>query len=187
MHHSTSEEVVNKVQRITCIARQELRFTYLRCPIFYSRRRMDYYHDLINKVMDKLQTWKCKLLSIGGRVVLISHVLQSMPIYLLSSVNPPLNVINKLHKIFTQFLLCNSVGVSSRHWAYWNTLCLRCEEDSVGFRSLHDISKALLCKLWWNFRTKPSLWSSLMSQKYCKKFNHMIVPWRNGLKFGKRF
>lgn len=39
MHHSTSMEVVNKVQRITVIGRQELPFTYLGCPIFYSRRK----------------------------------------------------------------------------------------------------------------------------------------------------
>ncbi|XP_019241016.1 PREDICTED: uncharacterized protein LOC109221004 [Nicotiana attenuata] len=180
LHHSAGEDVVDKVQRITGIAKNEFPFTYLGCPIFYARRRMNYYQGLITKVMDKLQDWKGKLLSIGGRAVLISHVLQSMPIHLLSSVNPPPYVINKLHKIFAQFFWSNTVGVANRHWASWNTLCLPCEEGGVGFRSLHDVSTALFCKLWWNFRTKPSLWSSFLSQKYCKKLNPMIVPWRDG-------
>nr|XP_009789135.1 PREDICTED: uncharacterized protein LOC104236814 [Nicotiana sylvestris] len=117
LHHSASDEVVDKVQRITGIPRQDFPFTYLGCPIFYTRRRMDYYQGLITKVMDKLQNWKGKLLSIGGRAVLISHVLQSMPIHLLSAVNPPANVINRLHKIFAQFFWGNSIGVASRHWA----------------------------------------------------------------------
>ncbi|XP_070039415.1 uncharacterized protein [Nicotiana tomentosiformis] len=30
------------------------------------------------------------------------------------------------------------------------------------------------------FRTKPSLWSSFMSQKYCKKLNALVVPWKRG-------
>ncbi|XP_019240448.1 PREDICTED: uncharacterized protein LOC109220430 [Nicotiana attenuata] len=94
MHHSTSAQVIDKVQRITGIPKQEFLFTYLGYPIFYLRRNMDYYKDLITKVMDKLQSWKGKLLSIGGREVLISHVLQSMPIHLLSAVNPPAYVIN---------------------------------------------------------------------------------------------
>lgn len=55
MQHCTSQQVVDKVQRITGILRQDFPFTYLGCPIFYSRRRMDYYNGLINKVMEKLQ------------------------------------------------------------------------------------------------------------------------------------
>ncbi|XP_070014941.1 uncharacterized protein [Nicotiana sylvestris] len=54
----------------------------------------------------------------------------------------------------------SSVGGTSRHWASWNTLCMPVEEGGIGFRSLHDVAKALFSKLWWNFRTKPSLWSS---------------------------
>nr|XP_009624162.1 uncharacterized protein LOC104115277 [Nicotiana tomentosiformis] len=154
MHHSTSMEVVTKVERITGIGRHDFPFTYLGCPILYSRRKMDYYQGLITKVLDKLHSWKGKLLSIGGRAVLISHVLQSIPIHLLSAVSPPNFVINKLHKLFTQ--------------------------------SLNDVYKALFYKLWWNFRTKPSLWSSFMSQKYCKKLNAIIVPWRQGSQVWKK-
>nr|XP_016466227.1 PREDICTED: uncharacterized protein LOC107788988 [Nicotiana tabacum] len=58
MHHSTSLEVLNKVQRVTRIGKQEFSFTYLGCPIFYARRKMDYYQGLVNKVLDKLQSWK---------------------------------------------------------------------------------------------------------------------------------
>ncbi|XP_019252907.1 PREDICTED: uncharacterized protein LOC109231725 [Nicotiana attenuata] len=136
------------------------------------------HHSASNEVVDK--NWKGKLLSIGGRAVLISHILQSMPIHLLSAVNPPAYVINKLHKIFAQFFWCSSVGVANRHWASWGTLCLPCEEGGVGFRSLHDMATALCCKLWWNFRTKPTLWSAFMSQKYSKKINPMVVPWSDG-------
>nr|XP_009782874.1 PREDICTED: uncharacterized protein LOC104231558 [Nicotiana sylvestris] len=121
-----------------------------------------------------------KLLSVGGRAVLISHVLQSMPMHLLSAVNPPNYVINRLHRLFAQFFWSSSVGGTSRHWASWNTLCMPVEEGGIGFRSLHDVAKALFSKLWWNFRTKQSLWSSFVCQKYCKKLNSVIVPWKRG-------
>lgn len=70
---------------------------------------MDYYQGLIIKVLDKLQSWKGKLLSIRGRAILISHVLQSMPIHLLSAVSPPNFVINKLHKLFAQLFWSSSI------------------------------------------------------------------------------
>ncbi|XP_019231693.1 PREDICTED: uncharacterized protein LOC109212501 [Nicotiana attenuata] len=180
VHNSASEEVVRKIERITGIGKHEFPFIYLGCPIFYTRRKMAFYEGMITKVLDKIQAWKGKLLSIGGMAVLIKSVLQSMPIHLLSTVNPPANVINKLHKLFARFFWSNSVEGRARHWASWDTLCMPIEEEGVGFRSLHDMSKALFCKLWWNFRTKPSLWSSFMSKKYCKKMNAIIVPWRAG-------
>ncbi|XP_075085022.1 uncharacterized protein LOC142168261 [Nicotiana tabacum] len=55
MHHSTSLEVISKVQRVTGISRQDFPFTYLGCPIFYVRRKIDYYQGLLNKITDKLQ------------------------------------------------------------------------------------------------------------------------------------
>ncbi|XP_075096329.1 uncharacterized protein LOC142174435 [Nicotiana tabacum] len=84
-----------------------------------------------------------KLLSVGGRAVLISHVLQSMPMHLLSAVNPPKYVINRLHKLFAQFFWSSAVGGTSRHWASWNTLCMPVEEGGIGFRSLHDVTKGV--------------------------------------------
>ncbi|XP_075092253.1 uncharacterized protein LOC142172518 [Nicotiana tabacum] len=60
----------------------------------------------------------------------------------------------------------SSVGGTSRHWASWNTLCMLVEEGGIGFRSMHDVAKALFSKLWWNFRTKPSLWSSFVLGHY---------------------
>ncbi|XP_016482447.2 uncharacterized protein LOC107803276 [Nicotiana tabacum] len=164
LHHLTNVDIIDKVQSITSI----------------NRRKMEYYHDLMKKVLDKIQSWQGKILSIGGRAVLINHVLQGMPIHLLSAVNPPASVINKLYKMIAQFFWSNSIGGKARHWASWDSLCLPKEEGGVGFRSLHDMPRALFCKLWWNFRTKPTLWSSFMCQKYCKKLNAIVVPWRKG-------
>ncbi|XP_049391451.1 uncharacterized protein LOC125855799 [Solanum stenotomum] len=42
-------------------------------------------------------------------------------------------------------------------------------------RSLHEVTKALFGKLWWNFRTTTSLWSSFMWTKYCKKHHPVLA------------
>lgn len=148
MHESAPIEVVHTVERITGIGSQEFPFTYLGCLIFYTRRKIDFFDALIKKVMDKLHSWKGKLLSTSGRAILIKHVLQSMPIHLLPAVNSPPSVINKLHRMFAQYFWSSSIGGRSRHWASWDTLCRPYDEGGAGFRSLHDITKALFCKLW---------------------------------------
>nr|XP_033513784.1 uncharacterized protein LOC117278420 [Nicotiana tomentosiformis] len=99
---------VNTIHLNTEFQRHSFPFTYLGCPIFHNRRRKEFYKNIIFKVQERLSSWKGKLLSIGGREVLISHVLESMPIHLLSVVNPPVYVINQLHKMFARFYWSNS-------------------------------------------------------------------------------
>ncbi|XP_070028603.1 uncharacterized protein [Nicotiana sylvestris] len=94
LHNLTDMEVVNKVERITGIHRNDFPIIYLGCPIFYGRRKLEYYQTLI-----------------------------------------------------TKFFWSSSVGGTSRHWASWNTLCMPVEEGGIGFRSLHDVAKALFSKL----------------------------------------
>ncbi|KAH0637586.1 hypothetical protein KY290_037934 [Solanum tuberosum] len=54
-------------------------------------------------------------------------------------------------------------------------MCLPKIEGGLGFGSLHDTSKALFGKLWWNLRTTRSLWSAYMVNKYNKKFHPAIA------------
>ncbi|XP_059306276.1 uncharacterized protein LOC132057675 [Lycium ferocissimum] len=60
------------------------------------------------------------------------------------------------------------------------------EEGGLGFRSLQDVSKALFSKLWWNFRTKQSLWRMYMSNKYLKKDHAVTVQWKRGTYIWKK-
>ncbi|XP_075085049.1 uncharacterized protein LOC142168286 [Nicotiana tabacum] len=164
----------------TGFARGKFPFTYLGCPIFYTRRRKDYYEELIKKVKAKLHSWKGKLLSFGGKATLISSVLQSMPVHMLSVLDPPNNILGHLHKTFARFFWSTKEEGRSRYWASWKNLCLPKEEGGIGFRSLNDVSRALFAKLWWRFRTTKSLWSNFIWNKYSKKEPPTVVRFRRG-------
>ena len=141
----------------TGFSRGSFPFVYLGCPISHARKRKTDYSELIKKVKDKLQAWKERLLLPGGKAVLISSVLQSVPIHLLSALKPPKCVIKEIHQIFAKFFWSNKEDVKSRHWSAWLNMCFPKEEGGLGFRSFFDVSKALCAKLWWNFRTSNSL------------------------------
>ncbi|XP_059285954.1 uncharacterized protein LOC132039501 [Lycium ferocissimum] len=102
-HHKVSARVNNKIKRHTKMRNGSFPFTYLGCPVFYGRRKLIYYEDLIKKVMKRILSWQNRLLSFGGRYVLVNNVLKTMPVYLLSAMNPPAGVIRQLHKIFANF------------------------------------------------------------------------------------
>ncbi|KAG5592921.1 hypothetical protein H5410_043435 [Solanum commersonii] len=54
-------------KRITGISQGAFPFTYLGCPIFYGRRRIAHYEDLIKKVTKRVMGWQNRLLTYGGR------------------------------------------------------------------------------------------------------------------------
>ncbi|XP_055800831.1 uncharacterized protein LOC129870195 [Solanum dulcamara] len=186
MHNRVSGDISITVEIVTGINRREFPFIYLGCPIYHCRRKKEFFNTLTLKIMNRLQGWKGKMLSFGGRAILIKHVLQSMPIHILSAINPPIGIIRQIHKMFAQFFWSNTIGSKSRHWVAWNKVCIPTIEGGLGFRSLHDVSLALFCKLWWNFRTKSTLWSDYMTNKYCRKEHAIVVQWKQGSQTWKK-
>ncbi|XP_009624555.1 uncharacterized protein [Nicotiana tomentosiformis] len=175
-----ARSISSTVGTITGFQQGEFPLTYLGRPIFYTRRSKDYYNEVIRKVKAKLQSWKGKPLSYGGKATLITSVLQSMPTHILSVLDPPHNVLEHLHKTFARFFWSNKEEGRSKHWEKCLNLSLPKEEGGLGFRSIFHISKALFAKLWWKFRTTKSIWSNFMWNKYCKKELPIVVQFRQG-------
>lgn len=121
---------------------------YLGFPITHSRKRKKHYIELIEKVKDKLKSWKGKMLSYGGKEILIRSVLQSTPIYVLYAIVPPICVTKELYKIIAKFFYSNKEIGRSKHWAAWNNVCFPKQEGGLGLRSLFEVSLPLSAKLW---------------------------------------
>lgn len=47
--------------------------TYLGCPIYSGRQRIIYYSGLLAKVIARINGWQTKMLSYGGKAVLVKH------------------------------------------------------------------------------------------------------------------
>jgi len=180
MCSNARHSVVQEVEDITDFVKGKFPLIYHGCPIGHAKRKKVHFTRLIKKIQDKLQLWKGKLLSFGEKIVLINNVLQSMPIYLLSTITPPTCIIYDLHRIFAKVLWNFKEEGRAKHWISWEDICLSKVEGGLEFRSLFYVSKALFAKLWWNFRTTNSLWSNFMWNKYCKRHRPQIVEWRGG-------
>ncbi|XP_060211883.1 uncharacterized protein LOC132639457 [Lycium barbarum] len=151
MYKKVSSELVHEIQQIT---------------VFHARKKKIFYKDVMKKVIDKLQAWKGKLLSFGGKAVLINSVLQSNPVYLLSAMVPSKCVIKELHKLFNRFFWQTKEDGKCKHWSEWNKLCYPNGEGGLGFKSLNDISRALFSKLWWRLKTNSALNDQPQFQAY---------------------
>ncbi|XP_060190705.1 uncharacterized protein LOC132619966 [Lycium barbarum] len=102
------------------------------------------YSELLKKVRDKLNAWKGKLLSPGGKAVLISSVLQSILIHLLSALKPPIRVIKELHKIFNKLFWSNKEDGRYRNW--W-------KGGSQNWKMMLDARDNIEQEIWWEIRS----------------------------------
>ncbi|KAK4706459.1 hypothetical protein R3W88_033984 [Solanum pinnatisectum] len=157
IHSSTFTSTRDRIKRITDYEPKEGVTTYLGCPLFAGRPRIIYFSDLINKVLHRIIGWQVKILSYGGKAILIKHILQSLLIHLLSAVTPPVTILKQIQGIIADFVWGWRNEKKKYHWSSWKNLSFPVEEGGIGVRNLIDVCRAFQYKQWWVFRSKQTL------------------------------
>ncbi|XP_027172427.1 uncharacterized protein LOC113772083 [Coffea eugenioides] len=150
---------------------REFPVKYLGCPLYVGRRKKGYFSEICDSILARVLSWKGRLLSHGGRLVLIRSVLSSMPLHILAASTPSKAIFGLLEKTFANFLWGASEGGLRFHWIKWEQLCQPYDRGGAGLRSLRDVFDAFSMKLWWQFRLRKSLWAEFLHCKYCPNFH----------------
>ncbi|CAA6671236.1 unnamed protein product [Spirodela intermedia] len=159
---STPIGTIRRIQGLIGFSRGHLPFDYLGCLIFLGRRRIHYFDALVGKLRKKLAGWKLQLLSPGGRIQLIRHVLMSMPLHLLAVHEVPDTVLQTIRRICTSFLWDGQLeGPRRQRRVSWEKACQPTDEGGLGIRRPQDVLNILQKKLVWRMRTTPSVLGSL--------------------------
>lgn len=130
------------VHSVTSFQQRRLLFTYL------GHLKISHFDDTARKVRDKIFGSDNRLLSFCGKLVLIRHVLSSMPLHLFHVLRPLVMVVQCLEQLFTQFLWGDSEGRRRIYWCRWPKVCYPVDEGSLGIRSFDDMEEAFEIKLW---------------------------------------
>lgn len=146
-----------------------LPFQYLGHVLYKGRRLKIYFQHLVDKFQHKLMGWRGRLLSPGGRIVLIRHVLSSIPPYTFSAAAPPKGIIQQLERICSRFLWTGDHLEQKRTWRSWQHITGPVQENGLGFRSFEDVLFAYSCKLWWKCRTGVGLWATYVNRVSWRK------------------
>lgn len=110
------------------------------------------FNFLKDRVSHRIQGWCNKLLSKGGKTVLIKNVAQTIPSYCMSCFKVPKSLCQEIERMMNQYWW-SSTGTSSEgiKWLGWEKMGLAKNCGGLGFRSLHGFNLALLGKHCWNF------------------------------------
>ncbi|XP_019090127.1 PREDICTED: uncharacterized protein LOC104738339 [Camelina sativa] len=122
-------------------------------------------------VQDRLQSraggWPARLLSRGGKEVMIKSVATAVPTFVMSCFRLPKTVTRKLTSAISNFWWSSSGDSRGLHWIAWDKLCDDKLEGGLGFRCLDDFNTALLAKQLWRLITVPnSLFAKVLKGRY---------------------
>ncbi|XP_055835240.1 uncharacterized protein LOC129903721 [Solanum dulcamara] len=171
---------VRRIKKVTGFRQKDSPITYLGCPLYIGRQKLIYYSDLIAKVVNRITGWQAKILNYGGRVTLVKHVIQALPIHLLSASSPPITILKQIQSITANFFWGWKNDKRKYHWSSWKNLSYPYDEVGIGVRQISDVAKSFQYKQWWTFRTKNSLWGDFTKAKYCQRSNPITKKWHTG-------
>lgn len=121
-----------------------LPFKFLGIPVAANPRRCSTWEPIVIALKKKLQCWKGRFLSIGGRVSLIDSILNSLLLYLLSFYRASRKVVKTLQAIQRRFLWGGCDEVKKVCWVSWRKVCLPKKLGGLGVKCIDLFNKTSL-------------------------------------------
>lgn len=160
---------------------------YLGFPISVKNLGMGAFKGLVEKMRKKLQPWKGKNLSSGGRLILTNSSLSSMPTYMMNMFLLPDGTHKQMDTVRSQFFWRGDSEKFKYHMVKWANVSLPKEFGGLGVINTRMMNEALLVKWIWRIHQNSGddMCCQLLRAKYLKNKPFMLSRGGWGSQFWK--
>jgi hypothetical protein len=123
---------------------------YLGIPVHFRRLTIAEWKLVEERLQKRLSSWKGKLLSIGGRLILINSVLTNLVLHMVSFFLLPKGVLRKLDYYRSRFFWQGDNENKKYRLTKWSVVCCPKYQGGLGIHDIEVNNSALLGK--WLFR-----------------------------------
>ncbi|KAA3453713.1 reverse transcriptase [Gossypium australe] len=163
-----------EVCRVLGVDRSNKLEKYLGLPSMVGRNKRRAFKELKEKLTRRVSSWSSRLLSMGGREVLIRAVLQVISLYTMNCFLLPSFVCKDLEAVIARFWWQKKVGRKDLYWCEWKELSVPKEKGGMGFRDFSKFNIALLANQGWRvMENLSSLIARVLRAKYFNGSNFM--------------
>jgi hypothetical protein len=120
---------------------------------------------LTEKFEHRIHHWCYRLLSLGGRFILVKVVLESLHVYWMVIAHFPLSVIKKIRQLIFEFLWSGSKQRRGFHLCKWQEISKPKSLGGWGLRNLYLFYRALSANIFWRVLMKPDIWNKVVKDK----------------------
>ena len=155
---------------------------YLGLPLGNSMKRASAWKPVVDKIQNRLNTWKARILSRAGRLTLIKSVLNSLPLYYMSMFKMPRSIAQKIVKIQRNFFWGGGNGeIKGFPMVKWSSIELPKALGGLGVGNIMHKNLILLFKWWWRYsESNNDLWKRILMSVYeIKRFKASAESFRN--------
>jgi hypothetical protein len=146
---------------------------------------------LKERIWQRVQGWKEKLLSCAGKEVLIKAVAQAILTFTMGCFDITKEMCDQINAMIGRYWWSNQEKENKMHWLRWELLTLPKGEGGLDFRDIQTFNLAMLAKKAWRLIKSPnSLCARVLKAKYFKQGSvlnavssqGMSYTWRSILK-----
>ena len=143
---------------------------YLGFPIRHQGYSSQDFKFVLDRVKQKLASWKASLLSFAGRTIPVQASSLTIPAYVMQCNALPCKLLDNIDRVNRNFLWGSSESVKKMHWVGWQKVTRPKIKGELSLHTTKGRNLSLLAKLNWQFHSeKDSLWSKALRSKYCNR------------------
>ena len=143
---NTAQETRDEIFNILGPMQNSRHTKYLGLPSLIGRSKKQVFAILKERVGQKLAGWKSKLLSMGGKEILIKVMAQAIPTYTMSCFLLPQGLCDDMERLMKNFWWGQKQQETKLGWVSWKRMCISKARGGLGFRNLKAFNLAMLAK-----------------------------------------
>ena len=160
---------------------------YLGMPAFVGKSKKKAFSYIKERIWNKIQGWKEKLLSKAGKEILIKACAQAIPVYTMTCFDITKSLCEEINSVISRFWWAQQEKDNKIHWLGWEKLTRTKREGGLGYKDLHAFNLAMLAKQRWRLLTKPdSLCARVMKARYFPNTSVLQAEYQNGISYAWR-